>query len=335
MQLFSIKDEPIKVLGVPFFDKTGELTRVPDDVIERVPTLAFHGRRVPGGRICFRTDSKRIGVRAKFKTFSVDVGMSIFASQSFAIFVGERMTSRFIGLIHPRNYEEKEFFGSCEKEGVMEEVTILLPRNEIIESVYIELDDEAKIEAPTPYKYPIPIVYYGSSITEGGISCNMSNSYNAIISRHLDVDYINLGFSGNAKGELEVADYINTLDMSLFVYDYDHNSPSAEHLWQTHEPFFKRIREKHPTLPVIMMTRPYAEYGEDEQARREAVFTTYLNAVLSGDENVYFIDGETFFRDFPDRQLCFIDRIHPNDLGFHKMAEKIEPIVRMILENKR
>ena len=332
MQIFSIKDKPISVLGVPGFDKTGELVRVPDHVIDKVPTLAFHGRRVPGGRICFRTDSKSIGIKAKFKTLSVDVGMSIFASQSFAVFVGELKTSHFIGLIHPRNYEEKEFSGCCKKESVMEDVTILLPRNEIIESVYLELDDGARLEAPTPYEFPRPIVYYGSSITEGGISCNMSNSYNAIISRHLDVDYINLGFSGNAKGELEVADYINTLDMSVFVYDYDHNSPTVEHLWKTHEPFFKRIREKNPTLPIVMMSRPYAVYGEDEIARREAVRATYENAVASGDENVYFIDGDDFFKDFADRELCFIDRVHPNDLGFHKMAEKIEPVIKEILQ---
>ena len=335
MQIFSIKDKPISVFGVPFFDKTGELTRVSNDVIENVPTLAFHGRRVPGGRICFRTDSKCIGIKAKYKTLSVDVGMSIYASQSFAVFAGERKTSRFIGLINPRNYEEKEFSGCCKKESVMEDVTILLPRNEIIESVYLELDDGARLEAPTPYEYPKPIVYYGSSITEGGISCNMSNSYNAIISRHLDADYINLGFSGNAKGELRVADYINTIDMSVFVYDYDHNAPTVEHLNATHESFFKRIREKHPTLPIVMMSRPCAVYGEDERARRDVIMTTYYNALLNGDENVYFIDGEEFFKDFADRELCFIDTVHPNDLGFHKMAERIEPVIKAILEKQK
>ena len=68
MKKYSISDAPIKVLGIPFFDKTHKIVRVPDDVIEKVPTLAFHGRRVPGGRVCFRTNSESIRVVVTFKT---------------------------------------------------------------------------------------------------------------------------------------------------------------------------------------------------------------------------------------------------------------------------
>ena len=334
MKRYSINDAPIKVLGIPFFDKTHKIVRVPDDVIEKVPTLAFHGRRVPGGRVCFRTNSESIRVIVTFKTLSIDPGMSIFACQAVHVFAGEKTSSRFLGLKGVPNYDTKEIDGTFHKENnTMEDIEILLPRNEIIDTVEVFLDDNAEICAPTPYKYSKPIVFYGSSITEGGISCNLSNAYTAIISRHLDVDYINLGFSGNAKGELAVADYINTIDASIFVYDYDHNSPSVEHLKETHEPFFLRIREKQPNLPVVMLSRPYAVYGEDENARRDVVKKTYENAVARGDKNVYFIDGETFFKDCPDREICFIDRIHPNDYGFHIMASKVEPVIKKILEN--
>ena len=208
-------------------------------------------------------------------------------------------------------------------------VTVFL----VIKTFSVFIEDEAEILPPTPYKYSTPILYYGSSITEGGIACNVTNGYNAIISRHLDADYYNLGFSGNAKGELAMADFINTLDISLFVYDYDHNAPDVEHLRRTHEPFFKRIRESKPNLPILMMTRPCANYGSDEQARKEVVYTTYKNAIDSGDKNVYFIDGESFFKDDPDKELCFIDTIHPNDLGFYKMVQVIEPVIRQILES--
>ena len=81
-----------------------------------------------------------------------------------------------------------------------------------------------------------------------------------------------------------------------------------------------------------MITRPHATYGDDEIARREVVYKTYENAVKNGDKNVYFIDGETFFKDFADKELCFIDTIHPNDLGFYKMVEVIEPVIKNILE---
>ena len=130
----------------------------------------------------------------------------------------------------------------------MEEVTLWLLRNEEIENVEIMVSDTATVEAPTPYKYG-KALYYGSSITEGGCCCSVTN-----VSHWLDLDYYNFGFSGNAKGELEIADYINTLDMRLFVMDYDHNAPTAEYLRDTHEAFFKRIREKHPTLPILILS---------------------------------------------------------------------------------
>ena len=77
-----------------------------------------------------------------------------------------------------------------------------------------------------------------------------------MISRALDCDYVNLGFWGNAKGEEEMANYIATLKMSAFVYDYDYNAPSAEHLQATHEKMFKIIREKQPNLPIVILSAP-------------------------------------------------------------------------------
>ena len=50
-----------------------------------------------------------------------------------------------------------------------------------------------------------------------------------------------------------MADYINTIDMGVFVYDYDHNAPTVEHLANTHKPFFDRIRQAHPDIPILMM----------------------------------------------------------------------------------
>ena len=128
-----------------------------------------------------------------------------------------------------------------------------------------------------------------------------------------------------------MADYINTLDFSVLVYDYDHNAPTVEHLRATHEPFYKRIREKNPNVPIVMITRPTATFDDDARARRDVVKATYENAIKNGDKNVYFIDGEDFFKDFDDKEVCFIDTIHPTDLGFYKMTELIEPVVKRAL----
>ncbi|MBO5110774.1 MAG: hypothetical protein J6D21_08655 [Clostridia bacterium] len=332
MKEYSAKQAPLRVFGIPNFEKTKEFRRVPDEVLRQIPSLDFLGKRPPGGRVCFRTDSPTLTVRLTLETLSVDIGMSIYACQSAHVFLGGHTDSVFLGQVNPSNYESKIFEKTFKTNGKMEDVTIFLPRNEILSDLTVLVEDGATVAPPTPYRHSHPVLYYGSSITEGGIANSPANGYNAILSRHLDVDYYNFGFSGSAKGELAMADYINTIDFSVFVYDYDHNAPTVEHLAATHEPFFRRIREKHPTVPVIMLTRPHATYGEDEIARRAVVKATYDRAVAEGDQNVYFIDGERFFLDDPDRELCFIDTIHPNDLGFAKMAAVIEPTLHAILE---
>ncbi len=331
MKVYSYKDHPVKVFGVADFEKTGKIQRLPDELIEKIPRLSKLGRRCPGARLCFRTDSKSIKIRITFESLSMDVGMSIYSCQSAAVYAGDRPNSRFLGLINPKDYTQKCFEKTVTKENILEDVIVWLPRNEVISDIEIEIDDEAVMAEPTPYKNAKPILYYGSSITEGGCCESITSGYNAIISRHLDVDYYNFGFSGNAKGDLHMAEYIAGIDMSIFVYDYDHNAPSPEHLASTHEPFFTVIRKRNPDLPVIMMTRPAIAYSETDKRRREIVFTTYQNALKAGDKNVYFIDGESFYGEY-DRELCTVDRTHPNDLGFYRMAQVVEPVIKSLLD---
>ena len=81
-----------------------------------------------------------------------------------------------------------------------------------------------------------------------------------------------------------------------------------------------------------MMSRPKANYNEEEKQRREVIFNTYKRAKDSGDENVYFLDGEAFFGSDDDKYLCSTDGTHPNDLGFYRMSQLIEPILKKIME---
>ena len=151
-------------------------------------------------------------------------------------------------------------------------------------------------------------------------------TYQSIVSRSFDYDYVNLGFSGNAKAEDEIIDYIKNLDMSVFVYDYDHNAPNIEHLKNTHEKMFKAIREKQPLIPIIIMSRPKHFLTEEEKIRRSIIETTYLNAVSSGDKNVYFIDGEALTSMCKDSGT--VDNCHPTDFGFASMAAALTDVMR-------
>ena len=211
----------------------------------------------------------------------------------------------------------------------MKDYTINFPLYNNIDEVYIGIEKGLKLEEGDMYKDILPVVYCGSSITQGGWASRPGNSYTNIISRDLDVDFINLGFSGNAKGEPEMAEYISNLKMSCFVYDYDHNAPNVQHLRDTHERMYKEIRAKNLELPVIFVSRPNMYLSAEEKERKQVILTTYNNAKQRG-ENVCFVDGEEMFKLFGGDSST-VDGTHPNDLGFMCMAKCIGKEVQRTL----
>ncbi|MBQ2810120.1 MAG: hypothetical protein IJF11_04425 [Clostridia bacterium] len=328
MKLYNFKETPITIHGA-FINKNNRLVRMDDDVAKTVNE--YTGVRIFSGagvRVRFKTDSKEIKIKVKVESNNPDWAIPLSGSCGIDVF--EEKTR--IAIINASNYGILEFEGIVKKSDKMSNITLMLPRNEPVLDIDIEIEDDATIESADPYTYTKPIVFYGSSITEGGCASTVGKCYTALVTRWLDSDYINLGVSGNARGEEAMANYIKKLDMSIFVMDYDHNAPTPEYLEATHEPFFKIIREANPTLPIVMMTKPDFDGDVEENTiRREIVKRTYENALAKGDKNVYFIDGETYFGD-TDRSICTVEGCHPTDLGFMRMAEKIYPVLKSILE---
>ncbi|MBO7762238.1 MAG: hypothetical protein J6T24_05525 [Clostridia bacterium] len=331
MKRYYFTDEPIRIFGVPHFEEKRTLCRLPEELASLL-SWSKVGMRTPGARMCFRTDSPILRVGVELATLHTDVGMSLYACQSAHILIGDRRTPHYLRPVYPKNYEEKCFEREQTKSPVMEDVTVFLPMAELIDTVWVEVADGARVEPPTPYRATAPIAFYGSSITEGAHASRPCNAYTAILSARLDTDYYNFGFSGNARGQLPIADYICTLDISALVIDYDHNAPDPEFLKNTHEPFFRRIRAHKPTLPILFTTRPNFEHTPDAAERRAIVRATYERAVAEGDKNVYFIDGQSFYGE-SERYLCTTDATHPNDIGHERMASVYEPILAAILEN--
>ncbi len=215
------------------------------------------------------------------------------------------------------------------KEKKIRNIEINFPLYNAVSEVYIGLDEDAKVLQGEKYVSKPPIVYYGSSITQGGCTSHPGNAYPNIISRRLNRDFINLGFSGSCKDELVMAEYIATLDMSVFVYDYDYNAGTAEYLEKTHEPFYKLFRKLKPDVPVVFITVADKSFSNIEK-RKQIIYNTYQNAVNSGDKNVYFIDGQTMYENV-GYDLCTVDNCHPNDLGFWYMANSIGKVLDNIL----
>lgn len=332
MKKYACTDAPIQTHGLIRELLPERFYRLPLAIIDAVPEKVANRAKSPvGGRIRLRTNSETVTVRIELETMMKDWAIALSGSAGGAVYVGMGTHPRYAGIICSRSYDEKTSTLTFAKKPEMEDITIFLPRNEVVSAVEIELDVAATVEAPTPYAIEKPVVFYGSSITEGGCASRVTNAYTALLSKWLNADYINLGFSGAALGEPMMAEYIAGLPMSAFVYDYDHNSPSPEFLWKTHEPFFKIIRERNPELPILIMSKPdFDAHPEDSAARREAIRQTYLNAIAAGDKHVVFVDGETYFGEF-DREECTVEGCHPNDVGFMRMAKAVYPALKELL----
>ena len=158
----------------------------------------------------------------------------------------------------------------------------------------------------------------------------IKGSYGWLISDKLEVGESTV-IDKPTFGSIELSEYIAGLDMSVFVYDYDHNAPTKEHLAETHYPFYKTVREKNPTLPIICINAHNARPSRLHDERRLIILDTYNRARAEGDENVYFIDGDLLF---PEDIIanCTVDGCHPNDLGFYFMAKSIAPLIKELLE---
>lgn len=303
----------------------------PNDVNEG----ALYSNQTAGCCVRFKCDSPFLAIRAKL-TNSFDMNhMPRCGSAGFDLYIKNRNGQFvFVKAAQPNRDEEnfERLLYPSAPQG-MNEYLLNYPLYGSVEKVEIGTALESHIEAPTPHKISKPILFYGSSITQGGCASRPGNAYTSMLCRKLDAPQINLGFSGCGRGEIAIAKAIADLDLSCFVMDYDHNAPSIEHLNATHEIFFKTIREKNPNLPVLLLSMCDFYDNDYCKSRREIIRKTYENALASGDKYVAFIDGELLWGK-DDRDACSVDGCHPNDLGFYRMAETIYPVLKELLERK-
>ncbi|MGO4276553.1 SGNH/GDSL hydrolase family protein, partial [Paenibacillus sp. TAF58] len=113
-------------------------------------------------------------------------------------------------------------------------MTLNFPLYQGVEEVWIGLDQEAQIDPPQPYDSSKKIIVYGTSITQGGCASRPGMAYTNILSRRFNREFLNLGFSGNGKGEPELAQILSDIpDPACLILDYEANCVSTEMLQTT------------------------------------------------------------------------------------------------------
>ncbi len=314
VRYYNALSSPFAIYGVSY--ENGKFRRMSEAVAKTVSERVYllHSNTA-GGRIRFQTNSSYVALYVKMLTIGKMPHFAMCGSAGFDVYVKDEYKASFLPPMDVVDgYQGLIDFGRKK----MREITINFPLYSDVSELYIGLQKDAIVDKPTPYAIEKPIVYYGSSITQGGCASRPGATYQGYVSRKFNADFINLGFSGSAQAEDEIIEYIKNLPMSVFVYDYDHNAPTNEHLALTHEKMFLAIREANPTLPIVIMSRPKYRLDKTEKARGGIIARTYENARLRGDNNVYFLDGKRLMS--LAKGAGTVDGCHPTDLGFYSMA---------------
>lgn len=181
-----------------------------------------------------------------------------------------------------------------------------------------------------------PIVFYGTSITQGGCASRPGLAFTNILGRRLNVPILNFGFSGNGKMELEVARILSEIDACLFVNDCMANT-SLEQVRERVGPMTKLLRDARPQMPILLVEdrvwsdAPLKPDRLQLADRRGALWEEYNQLVQSGMTGLHYQSGERLLGDDSEGT---VDGSHPNDLGMMRYADALEPTIRSILGHR-
>ena len=325
----------IDVAGLPWFQENhGEFWRLPARSQVMFPKEVWTLSLDPtGGRIRFRTDSSTVALRLEWP-YPPEMGnMHSFGQSGVDLYVG----NTYWGTAVPNKdaapakvYEHAYFKGQPR---VMREITIYLALYSPVKVLEIGVDQNAAVEFATPFAVAAPVVFYGTSITQGGCASRPGMSYQAILGRRLNLNHVNLGFSGNGKGEAAVARAVAEIDAAAFVLDFAQNNSDVDSLAQVYDPFIGVLRERHPDTPIVSITPIYAT-GETTGSQRNEQMRALIRKVVSrriaaGDTHLQLVEGTDLLG--PSRVDGLVDGTHPNDLGFQWMAEGLAERLRKVL----
>lgn len=199
------------------------------------------------------------------------------------------------------------------------DVMIYLPCYNVTTKFEIGVSPQAEITPVGRRAHGIekPIVFYGTSITQGGCVSRPGLAYPAVVSRRFDAPHVNLGFSGNGRMEMEMADMLLEIDASAYVLDCIWNM-NWKQVEERFEPFLRKLKAARPEVPILTLEMCVVE----NKPNRISLYVRNVVEKLKKEDpvkwaNLRHIRAERLF--FDDGEGT-VDRCHPNDWGMMKMS---------------
>ncbi len=333
-----LSSQDVEVNGLPWLtENAGELVRLPLRLEQTFrPPVRNLAKSPSGGRIRFRTDSAAIAVRLEYPSPPDMANMHAFGQTGVDLYVDGVYIASAVAdkeAAPGKIYQRTLLTGSP----APREVTIYLPLYKPVKVLSIGVGKDAKLARAKPFAVARPVVFYGTSITQGGCASRSGMSYQAILGRMLNLDYVNLGFSGNGMGEPEVARAVAEIDAACFVLDFAQNNRTVDSLEKVYAPFIETLRAKHPETPILAITPIYSSREAvagpaktELQKMRDHIRQVAARRISGGDGHLEIVEGTDLLG--PAHGDGLVDGTHPNDLGFQRMAEGLAERLRKVLE---
>jgi hypothetical protein len=232
---------------------------------------------------------------------------------------------QWLGVGIPRQKTTTTFLVAGLPEG-KREFLLYLPLYNGVTSVEIGLPKGAALAKtpPRPAGHARPVVFYGTSITQGGCASRPGMVHTAIIGRKLDMPVINLGFSGNGTMDESITRLVAELDAAAYVIDCLPNLNAAQ-IGERTEPLVRGLRKARPATPILLVEdRTYANapllpaVATRNRESRAAFKAAYERLLADKVPGLFYLRGDHLIGDDGEGT---VDSSHPTDLGFLRQAE--------------
>jgi hypothetical protein len=292
-----------------------------------------------GIAIRFRTNATRIVVRWSLREvdpLSKKAGPP--GTDGVDLYSNSGAGWQFVNTGKPKQ-KVNEFILLRNGDGAYKEYLLNLPLYNGVDSLSIGVNTIAEISKPVE-KYLVekkPVVYYGSSIAQGAAASRPGMAYTNILSRKLDVPFINFGFSGEGKFDRSVALAMSEVDASLYIIDCTPNS-RKEIICDSAIKVVRLLKAKRPLIPILLVEEFYYEgsyFNKDglsntDDKRRE-LRRAFDLLKQSGIKGLYYKKGDGLIGYDHEGTA---DGVHPNDVGMLRFSEQMLPVIKSILKQK-
>ena len=209
-------------------------------------------------------------------------------------------------------------------ENELREYKLFLPLYDGIKNIEIGVDSISYIKRPKINEKK-PIVFYGTSITQGACASRPGMAHTNIISRQLDRDVINFGFSGNGRMEESIANLISDSNPIFYVIECMPNMYPPDLVSNNTIPLIDTIRAKDSDTPIILVdlfTSPITALDKNAirgtSEMNNALKSQYDKMINSGYNNIIYLETQSALgNDFEGT----VDAVHFTDLGFIRYSD--------------